>query len=87
VLERLLEAAAGKAEAIAKLDQAQAAWKSYRDAQTDALWPSADRASYGSVHPMCVALARTNLTRTRTAELRAMLEKVEGDVCQPGWPG
>lgn len=86
VLDSLMKKAAGKTDAIAKLNKAQTAWKSYRDAQLDAMWPSPEREQYGSVNPMCVAMKRTGLTKTRVMELRAMLEPEEGDVCNSRWP-
>jgi uncharacterized protein YecT (DUF1311 family) len=86
VLDRLMKQAAGKADAIAKLNKAQTAWKSYRDAQLDAMWPFPEHGQYGSVHPMCVATTRTALTKTRVIELHAMLERVDGNVCNSAWP-
>ena len=74
------------AEAREKLRRAQSAWETYRDAQLQALWPSPDPAAYGTVHPMCVAIAKAELTRARTRELRAMLEPREGDACAPFGP-
>jgi uncharacterized protein YecT (DUF1311 family) len=86
LLDSLMKQAAGKADAIATLNKAQTAWKIYRDAQLDAMWPFPERGQYGSVHPMCVATTRTALTKTRLMELRAMLERVDGDVCNSSWP-
>ncbi len=86
VLDSLMKKAAGKADAVAKLNKAQAAWKACRDAQVDAMWPFPDRGLYGSVYPMCVATIRTNLTKIRVMELRAMLGQAEGDVCNSEWP-
>jgi len=86
VLDKLLTKAAGRAEPIAKLNKAQAAWTTYRDAQVEAMWPFPERQAYGSAYPMCVADARTSLTKMRVTELRAMLERVEGNVCNSQWP-
>src|SRR5437867_10281949 len=68
VLDTLMKKAASKAEAIAKLNKAQTAWKAYRDAQVDTMWPFPDRGLYGSVYPMCVATIRANLTKIRVME-------------------
>jgi uncharacterized protein YecT (DUF1311 family) len=86
VLGKLAAKAKGNPEAIAKLDRAQAAWRAYRDAQVDAMWPFPERTWYGSVNPMCVADARSVLTKARISELRAMLEPAEYDVCSSQWP-
>ena len=86
VLDSLMKKAAGKADAIANLNKSQSAWKAYRDAQVDTMWSFPVRTSYGSALPMCVATERTLLTKVRVAELRAMLESVEGDVCNSQWP-
>src|SRR5262245_20991901 len=85
-LESLVQKAAGKPDAVAKLNKSQAAWKVYRDAQVGAMWPLPERSSYGSVYSMCVLTEMTNLTKARTSELRAMLEPTEGDVCGSRWP-
>ena len=86
MFDSLMKQAAGKADAIAKLNKAQAAWKAYRDAQVDTMWPFPDLGLYGGVFPMCVATIRANLTKTRVMELRAMAEPVDGDVCNSQWP-
>ena len=86
VLESLVQNAASKPDAVAKLNKSQAAWKVYRDAQVGAMWPFPGRSSYGSVYPMCVLTEMTNLTKARISELRAMLEPTEGDVCGSQWP-
>src|SRR5436190_24284569 len=60
VLRSLTTKANGHPDALAKLNRAQAAWVAYRDAHIDALWPSkTPQFSYGTVHPMCVAMERT----------------------------
>ncbi len=86
VIGALEAGAKGNAEALGILRKAQAAWESYRDAQLRAMWPFPDRGSYGSVMPMCVAAAKTEMTRARTRELRGMLTPVEGDSCSSQWP-
>jgi uncharacterized protein YecT (DUF1311 family) len=84
--EELIASGKGDADAVAILRKSQSAWETYRDAQLQALWPSRDVTAYGSVHPMCVATVKAELTRLRTHELRAMLEPVEGEVCASRWP-
>ena len=58
-------------EGRAKLVTAQRAWLAYRDAQA-AL--EADSARGGSMAPMLHAMALTELTETRTAQLRKLAE-------------
>ncbi len=87
LVAELVDQAEGRPATIAKLEQAQAAWEAFRDAHIAAFWPTEEpRVSYGSVHPLCVTLERTRLTQARTAELRSMLNGVEGDVCLSRWP-
>lgn len=85
-LERLFTLATGKPRSVAKLKQAQAAWLAYRDAHVRAFWPSDEPGAYGSVYPMCVANELTRLTRARSAQLRAMTDRADGDVCACQWP-
>ena len=86
VLARLFKMANGRPKAVAKLEQAQSAWRSYRDAHVKAYWPSDDLGQYGSVYPMCVALEMTRLTNARIADLQNMTPRGEGDVCACPWP-
>jgi uncharacterized protein YecT (DUF1311 family) len=87
VLESLTKKAAGHPDALATLRRAQSAWVAFRDAQIDALWPSkTPQSTYGTVHPMCVAMERAGLTKQRIAELRVMLKVEEGEVCHSAWP-
>jgi uncharacterized protein YecT (DUF1311 family) len=87
LLSSLATKASGHSDARTKLNRAQAAWVSYRDAHIAALWPSKDpQRTYGSVHPMCLAMERTKLTTQRVAELRLMLKAEEGEVCFGAWP-
>src|SRR6267143_5485593 len=68
---------------IAKLESAQRAWLSFRDAELQAVYPHQDKlASYGSVWPMCGLHERTRLTEERTTQLRRWVKGIpEGDVC------
>jgi uncharacterized protein YecT (DUF1311 family) len=85
-LDALIASAKGDSDAIAAVRRSESAWEAYRDGQVRAMWPSRDPSAYGTVHAMCVADAKAELTRLRVRELRAMLEPTEGDVCAPGWP-
>ena len=85
LIDRLVQKAKGKPEAIKKLQSAQAAWERYRDAQVEALWPDPAITNYGSAHAMCVGTIKAQLTEARIKELEAMLTPQEGDVCA-SWP-
>jgi len=87
VFNQLRTRASANPAALALLDKAQLAWAAYRDAQLDVMWPSPDKqANYGTVFPMCFSQARAELTNRRTAELKLMLTRDEGDVCGNAYP-
>ena len=73
---------------IAKFQAAQTAWKQYRDAHLEALYPAKDkRLAYGSVYGRCRQTALAELTRQRIEQLRPWLDGVaEGDVCAGSLP-
>lgn len=68
---------------VAKLKRAQTAWTVYRDAELDALYPSADKqAAYGSMYESCHCNEQKQMTVQRTEVLRQWLTGVEeGNVC------
>lgn len=67
---------------IKKLQQAQRNWISFRDAEIEAIFPSANKDDYGSVYPMCRSNWLTKFTLQRTKELKRWIDGVqEGDVC------
>jgi len=87
VFNQLRNRASANPDALALLDKAQVAWVAYRDAQLGVMWPSPEKqANYGTVFPMCVSYARAELTNKRTAELKLMLKRDEGDVCGNAYP-
>jgi uncharacterized protein YecT (DUF1311 family) len=67
-----------------KVQAAQRAWLTYRDAHVDSVYPDAENATYGSVRPMCVHRILADMTTERTAQLRRLLEPEAGDVCGGG---
>jgi len=80
--QQLLKKAAGDPVAVQKIRAAQTAWVAFSDAHVAALYPDADKMKeYGSIFPMCVSLALSDLTRQRTRMLKAMLNPVEGEAC------
>ena len=67
---------------IKKLQTAQRSWISFRDAEIEAIFPSANKDDYGSVYPMCRSNWLTKFTLQRTKELKRWIDGAqEGDVC------
>lgn len=68
-----------------RLQAAQRAWLAFRDAHLAATYPPEEGTSrgYGSARPMCTPLLLKDLTVERTRQLKAYLERIEGDVCSP----
>lgn len=73
---------------VAKMRAAQAAWRRFRDAHVESLFPAEDKALvYGSVYSRCRQEAVLALTLQRTEQLRPWLDGVaEGDVCAGSRP-
>jgi len=85
VYKQLLARASATPAYREKLEAAQKAWLAYRDAELEAKYPAQDkRADYGSVYPMCFANYRTDLTRQRIQEIKALLKQTD-DVCAGEW--
>ena len=59
---------------------AQKAWEAYRDTQLEAI-SAANRASEGSVLPMCRAILESSLIDGRVRDLKHLTTNGEGDVC------
>jgi len=67
---RLLRQIAGDSLDISKLEEAERAWRRYRDAYIEAVYPAQDKqATYGTEYPMNVNLLRAKLTREHTAAI------------------
>jgi uncharacterized protein YecT (DUF1311 family) len=63
---------------VRRLQAAQRAWVSFRDAHVQALFPAADpRRAYGSVYPLCRWQALTALTSARSDELETWIDGVD----------
>ena len=67
---------------VDRLERSQDAWKAYRQAHPEAIYPneSRDQNSWGSIHAMCSSTVMEGKARQRIAELRQWLEK-RPDVC------
>ena len=73
---------------IEKLKASQKAWRAYRDAHLEALYPADDKMlAYGSAYRHCRQIALAALTSERIKHLRRWLQGVpEGDVCAGSLP-
>ncbi len=73
---------------IEKLKASQKAWRAYRDAHLEALYPADDKMlAYGSAYRHCRQIALAELTSERIKYLRRWLQGVpEGDVCAGSLP-
>lgn len=69
---------------IKNLKAAQRLWVQYRDAEMEMMYPNRGPGYYGSIHPMCWAIYKTEITTERTKKLRMWLTgQEEGDSCSP----
>ncbi len=80
--ESLVARAAGEPDVADRIRASQRAWLAFVEAQQDALWGGPDpQAEHGSVLPMCRCLARQEMVKARSEQLRRMMTHEEGDVC------
>jgi uncharacterized protein YecT (DUF1311 family) len=84
----VLQKFSGDAVFIAKLKAAQDAWRGFRDAHLEALYPAENKVQYyGSAYGQCRQAAIVAITRPRIEQLRQWLEGMaEGDVCAGSRP-
>lgn len=84
VYQRVLTEYAAETRFTDKLEAAQRAWITFRDAHLEALYPQADKQQeYGSVYPMCRCFALTEITKRRVDELKPWLNGLlEGESCR-----
>lgn len=67
---------------IKNLKAAQKLWIQSRDAEMKMMYPDREPFYYGSVHPMCWSIYKTELTNDRIKKLKMWLEgQEEGDAC------
>lgn len=71
----LLAKTANQPETSAKIKSAQKVWLTFRDAYLEAMYPATDKAEYGSMYPLQLALLRAKLTRQQTAALKDLLRQ------------
>lgn len=75
IYNKLVSLAAKEPGAAAKVAASQKAWAAYTDAYVEALYPASDKQGmYGSIYPMEVALARSDLIQQHIADLKALVK-------------
>lgn len=68
---------------IDALKTSQRNWITFRDSELKMKYPVRPVGWYGSIHSMCIAMYKEELTRTRIETLRNWLDSVdEGDACE-----
>jgi len=74
---------AGDKKKIRRLQKAQKSWLRFRDSHLELLFPVSGQTSdrYASITPMCRCDELAALTQTRNAQLAALMNPQEGDVC------
>ena len=69
---------AGDSLAIAKLREAETAWRRYRDTYIEAVYPARDKQlAYGTEYPMDVDLLSAKMTREHLAEITYLINEYE----------
>ena len=69
---------------IKNLKTSQRLWVQFRDAEMLTMYPARKPGYYGSVHPMCWSIYKTELTNERINKLRSwLIGQEEGDSCSP----
>lgn len=69
---------------IKNLRSSQRVWVQFRDAEMKMMYPDRELYYYGSIHPMCWSIYKTELTNERIKKLRLWLAgQEEGDACSP----
>ena len=69
---------------IKNLKASQRLWVQFRDAEMKMMYPDREPGYYGSIHPMCWSIYKTELTTERIKKLRMWLTgEEEGSSCSP----
>lgn len=69
---------------IKNLKASQRLWVQFRDAEMKTMYPQREPGYYGSIHPMCWSIYKTELTNDRIKKLKLWLQgQEEGDSCSP----
>ena len=81
VVQQVLNRHKGDVTATQAIQRSQAAWQAFQTAQLNAIFPEADKSSYGTVYGMCSCMERAALIQQRIKQLSAWIKPREGDVC------
>lgn len=69
---------------IKNFKASQRLWIQFRDAEMKTMYPDREPYYYGSIHPMCWSIYKTELTNDRTKKLSLWIAgQKEGDPCSP----
>jgi Lysozyme inhibitor LprI len=71
------------AEFLAKLQASQVAWRRFRKAYLESLYPASDKTlAYGQIYSRCYQMAYVAVTRQRIEQLQMWIDgRPEGDGC------
>ena len=69
---------------VKNLKASQRIWIQFRDAEMKMMYPDSEPGYYGSIHPMCWSIYKTELTNERIKKLKKwIVGQEEGDSCSP----
>lgn len=82
VYNKILKEYKSDAEFIKNFKIAQRIWVQFRDAEMKSKFPDREPGYYGSIHPFCWSVYKSELTEERTKKLKIWLTGIqEGDAC------
>ena len=84
VYQTIIKEYKGDTVLIKNLKVSQRLWIQFRDAEMKMMYPDREPGYYGSIHPMCWSIYKTDLTNERIKKLKIWLAgQEEGDSCSP----
>lgn len=82
VYNKILKEYKSDVEFIKNFKIAQRIWIQFRDAEMKSKYPDREPGYYGSIHPFCLSIYKTELTEERTKKLKIWVTGIqEGDAC------
>lgn len=82
VYQQLLKEYKNDTAFIRNLKASQRLWIQFRDAEMKLMYPDREPGFYGSIHPMCWSMHKTELTNERIQKLRKwLIGEEEGNSC------
>jgi uncharacterized protein YecT (DUF1311 family) len=73
VYQQILKGYKSDTAFIKNLKASQRLWVQFRDAELSMMYPDRNPGYYGSIHPMCWSIYKTELTNERIEKLRKWL--------------